>query len=574
MPVQNAEIAAMFDEAAELLEIQGENQFRVRAYRRAARTIEGLPQSVHSMLAAEKDLSELPGIGKDLAGKIADIVRTGHFELLEALKKKMPGDLAEMAALPGLGPKRIKLLYKKLRVHTLDDLRRAIDSGRLQKAGGFGPVIEKKLSDALKKPVSAKRFKLAIAEDEAEALVAYLRDGGRVVVAGSYRRRRDTVGDLDVLVTARHGSAVGDKLIAYENVAQVLAHGSTRTTVLLRSGIQVDVRAVPEQSYGAALLYFTGSKAHNIALRGIANRHKWKLNEYGLFSGKRPIAGATEEEIYKKLGLAYIPPEMREDRGEIALAQAGKIPRLVTKHDIRGDLHVHSDWTDGTATIEDMARAAQACRYQYMALTDHSQRVAMSHGLDPAKVTRQIREIDKLNAKLKGFTILKGIEVDILKDGHLDLPDSTLAKLDIVIASVHSFFDLPRAAQTERLVRAMQNPHVSIIGHPTGRLIGEREPYDIDMDRVTSAAREFGCCLEINAEPDRLDLNDVHAHAAKSKGVKIAISTDAHSVNAFQYMRFGIDQARRAWLTADDVINTRSLADLRKLLKRQALQAA
>jgi DNA polymerase (family 10) len=334
------------------------------------------------------------------------------------------------------------------------------------------------------------------------------------------------------------------------------------------------VRAVPEQSYGAALLYFTGSKAHNIALRAIANKHKWKLNEYGLFSGKRRIAGATEEEVYQKLGLAYIPPEMREDRGEIVLSQSGKVPRLVTVEDIRGDLHAHSNWTDGTATIEEMATAAQAFGHEYMALSDHSRRVSMAHGLDPARVSRQIREIDRLNAKLKGFTILKGIEVDILKDGSLDLPDSTLAQLDVVVAAVHSFFDLPGAAQTERVVRAMRNPHVSIIAHPTGRLIGEREPYAIDMDQVTSAARDLNCCLEINAEPDRLDLNDVHAHMAKSKGVRIAISTDAHSVNAFQYIRFGIDQARRAWLSADDVINTRPLAGLRKLLKRQALQAA
>ena len=574
MPVQNAEIAAMFDQTADLLEIDGENQFRVRAYRRAARTIEGLPQSVQSMLAAEADLSELPGIGKDLAHKIADIIKTGRFELLESLKKKLPGELGEMATLPGLGPKRIKLLYNKLKVRTLDDLRRAIETGRIHKLRGFGEVTETKLAAALKKPITAKRFKLATAEAEAEALVAYLRNGGRVVVAGSYRRRRDTVGDLDVLVTAKHGAAVGDKLIAYENVTRVLAHGPTRTTAVLRSGIQVDVRAVPEQSYGAALLYFTGSKAHNIALRAIANKHRWKLNEYGLFSGKRRIAGATEEGVYQKLGLVYLPPEMREDRGEIALAQSGNVPPLVTVRDIRGDLHVHSDWTDGTATIEEMAAAAQASGYEYMALTDHSRRVAMAHGLDPARVSRQIREIDRLNAKLKGFSILKGIEVDILKDGRLDLPDSTLAQLDIVVASVHSFFDLPREAQTERVIRAMRNPYVSIIGHPTGRLIGERAPYEIDIDLVTSAAHDLNCFLEINAEPDRLDLNDVHAHMAKSKGVRIAVSTDAHSVNAFQYIRYGIDQARRAWLSADDVINTRPLAGLRKLLERQILQAA
>ncbi|MDR3408865.1 MAG: DNA polymerase/3'-5' exonuclease PolX, partial [Methylovirgula sp.] len=381
--------------------------------------------------------------------------------------------------------------------------------------------------------------------------------------------RRDTVGDLDILVTSKDGAGLGDKLLAYDNVAEVLAHGPTRTAVMLRSGLQVDVRVVPTESYGAALLYFTGSKAHNIALRNIANDHKWKLNEYGLFSGRRRIAAATEEEIYKKLGLSYVPPEMREDRGEIALAQTHKLPQLVTLADIKGDLHVHSNWTDGTAPIAEMAAAAQARGYEYMALTDHSRRITMAHGLDPAMVAKQIREIDKINAKLKGFTILKGIEVDILRDGRLDLPDSTLEKLDVVVASVHSFFDLSREAQTDRVIRAMKNPHVSIIGHPTGRLIGERAPYEIDMLRLTSAARDLNCCLEINAEPDRLDLDDVHAHMAKSKGVKVAISTDAHSVNAFAYMRLGIDQARRAWLSADDVINTRSLDGLRKLLVRK-----
>lgn len=568
MPVQNAEIATMFDQAAELLEIGGENQFRVRAYRRAARVVEGLPKAAGSLLKSGRDLSELPGIGKDLAGKIADIVKTGHFDLLDTLKRKLPGELGDMAALPGLGPKRIKLLYDKLKVRTLNDLRRAIKTGRLRELRGFGPAIEKKLLGALEKPAPAKRFKLSVAEAEAEALVGFLRDSGRAVVAGSYRRRRDTVGDLDVLVTAKNGATVGNRLVEYENVAQVVAHGPTRTTVMLRSGLQVDVRAVPEESYGAALLYFTGSKAHNIALRGLANQHGWKLNEYGLFSGKRRIAGATEEDVYEKLGLEFIAPELREDRGEIAASLTGKLPRLVKLSDVRGDLHVHSDWTDGTVPVAEMAEAAQARGYEYMALTDHSRRVAMTHGLDPARLARQIHEIDRLNGKLKNFTILKGIEVDILKDGSLDLPDSSLAKLDVVVAAVHSHFDLPRRAQTERVVRALENRHVSILAHPTGRLIGEREPYDIDMDVVISTARKAGCYLEINAEPDRLDLNDVHAHAAKLAGVKLAVSTDAHSVDAFQCMRFGIDQARRAWLTANDVLNTRSLAELRKLLKR------
>ena len=568
MPVQNAEIAAMFDQAAELLEIKGENQFRVRAYRRAARVVEGLPQSVKSLLAAGRDLSELPGIGKDLAGKIAEIVDSGHFPLLDSLKKKLPGELGEIAALPGLGPKRVKLLHDKLKVSTLNDLRSVVKAGRLHRIRGFGPVIEKKLSAALEKPAAKKRFKLSVAEAEAEALVAFLRDGGRVVVAGSYRRRRDTVGDLDVVVTAADGATVGDKLVSYENVAQVLAHGPTRTTVVLRSGLQVDVRAVAEASYGAALLYFTGSQAHNIALRGLAAHRGWKLNEYGLFSGRRRIGGLTEEEIYKKLGLAFIPPELREDRGEIALAAAGKLPQLVTRADIRGDLHVHSDWTDGTASIEAMAEAAQARGYEYVALTDHSRRVAMAHGLDPARLSKQAREIDRVNGRLHGLTILKGIEVDILKDGRLDLPDASLAQLDVVVASVHSYFDLPSDAQTERVIRAMQNRHVSIIGHPTGRLIGEREPYAIDMERVIAAAHELGCHLEVNAQPDRLDLNDNYIHSAKEAGVTLAISTDAHSIDAFECIRFGVDQARRGWLTADDVINTRPLAKLRKILRR------
>jgi len=573
VPVQNAEVAAMFDQAAELLEIEGENQFRVRAYRRAARTIEGLPQSVKNLIQAGRDLSELPGIGKDLAGKIAEIVETGHFKLLDTLKKKLPGELGEIATLPGLGPKRVKLLHDKLKVSTLDDLRRVVETGRLHRVKGFGPKIETKLLAALRKPVAEKRFKLAVAEAEADALANFLRGSGRFAMAGSYRRRRDTVGDLDAVVTAKDGTAVGDKLVHYEDVVEVLAHGPTRTTVVLRSGIQLDVRAVPEESYGAALLYFTGSKAHNIALRAIAVRRGWKLNEYGLFSGKRRIAGATEEEIYKKLGLGFIPPELREDRGEVALARANTLPTLVSRADIRGDLHVHSDWTDGTASIEAMAKAAHGRGYEYIALTDHSHRIAMAHGLDPARLSRQSREIDRLNERLRGLTILKGIEVDILKDGSLDLPDTALAKLDIVVASIHSFFDLPRETQTDRMIRAMNNPYVSIIGHPTGRLIGEREPYDIDMERVIAAARELGCYLEINAQPDRLDLSDMYIHAAKQAGVKLAISTDAHSADAFDCIRFGIDQARRGWLTADDVINTRPLADLRKILKRSTTRS-
>jgi DNA polymerase (family 10) len=570
MPVQNAEIAEMFDQTAELLEIKGDNPFRSRAYRNAARLIERLPKSITSLLKAGEDLSELPGIGKDLAGKIATIVATHKFDVLDRLKRELPGDLGKIAALPGLGPKRVKLLYDKLGVRSLEDLRRAIRSGRLRELKGFGAKSEQKLAAALAKPQAEKRFKLSEAEAEAEALLNYLRSTKRdqVTIAGSYRRRRDTVGDLDIVVAARNGAAMGDKLTKYENVANVLAHGPTRTTIVLRSRLQVDLRVVPKASYGAALMYFTGSKAHNIALRGLANDRGWKLNEYGLFDGRRRIAGATEEEIYRKLGLATIPPEMREDRGEIALASAGKLPRLVALGDIRGDLHVHSNWSDGTAPIADMAAAAKAKGYDYIAITDHSQHVTVAHGLDAVRLSRQIDEIDRLNEKLGGFTVLKGAEVDILADGRLDLPDRILSRLDIVVAAVHYKFDLSRRLQTDRIIGAMDNRHVSVIAHPTGRLIGEREPYDVDIEAVVKAAADRGCCLELNADPDRLDLTDIHAQAAKSAGVKLAISTDAHATAGFSNMRFGVDQARRGWLEPADVINTLPLSRLRKLLRR------
>jgi DNA polymerase (family 10) len=570
MPIQNAEIAAMFDQTAELLEIAGGNPFRARAYRRAARTIENLPQSVTSLIAAGEDLSELPGIGKDLAGKIAEIVASGRFDVLQSLKRKLPGDIAAMAALPGLGPKRIKLLYDRLHIRTLEDLRRAAQAERLSELRGFGAKTEQKILAALTKTtVTEKRFKLSVAEAEATALLDYLKlPKSDIAVAGSYRRRRETVGDLDIVATAAKTAVIGDQLIKYDNVAEISAHGPTRTTVVLRSGLQVDLRVVRATSFGAALLYFTGSKAHNIALRGLANDRGWKLNEYGLFQGNRRIAGRTETEIYRKLGLAYVPPELREDRGEVALAGEHQLPDLVELADIRGDLHAHTDWSDGNATIAEMAAAAKARGYEYLAITDHSRHVTIAHGLDGSRLSRQIDEIDRVNEKLRGITLLKGTEVDILADGRLDLSDRILSRLDIVVAAVHYKFDISRKAQTDRIIRAMDNPYVNVIAHPTGRLIGEREPYDVDTERLFAAAKERNCCLEINAEPDRLDLNDVHTHAAKAAGVKLAISTDAHATHALAYMRYGVDQARRGWLEADDVINTRSLAKLKRMIKR------
>lgn len=569
MPVQNAEVASMFDQTADLLEIQGGNEFRARAYRRAARTIEGLPHSAASMITANEKLTDLPGIGHDLAGKIEDICRTGRFSLLEELKNEMPGDLGAMAGLPGLGPKRIKLLLDELKVSTLQQLRTLVAKGGLRDVHGFGPAVEKKLIAALNKPADLKRYKLVTAEAEAASLLEHLSGLGRATIAGSFRRRRETVGDLDIVVCSTEPSRVSDRLTAYDNVAEILARGSTRITLLLRSGLQVDVRIVDDESYGAALMYFTGSKAHNIALRSIAATRGWKLNEYGLFSGSHRLAGATEQEVYARLGLPYIPPELREDRGEIEAAREGYLPRLIEMQDIRGDLHVHSEWTDGNASIAEMAKAARALGYEYMSLTDHSRRLAMTKGLDPARLAHQIAAIDKINKGMRGFTILKGIEVDVLKDGSLDLPDSALARLDWVVAGVHSFFDLPRDDQTRRIARAIANPFVCAIAHPTGRLIGERTAYDVDFGALLTAAHEHMCCLEINAQPDRLDLDDLHASAAKRAGVRLVLSSDAHSTASLRFMRFGIDQARRAWLTCEDVLNTRGLADLRTTLQRR-----
>lgn len=574
MPVQNAEIAAMFEQAAELLEIKGDSQGEVRAYRHAARAVEALPMSLAALLAEGGDLSRLPGVDEDLAGKIAAIVKTTRFDRLEALRRQLPGEFGAIAAVPGLGPKRVKLLHEHLRVRTLEDLRRAAQCGRLRDIRGLGLAVEKKVLAALSKPHDERRFKLPVAEEEVETLIAALDVGSlgcRIEVAGSYRRRRETVGDLDVVVTGPNRAAVGDRLIRYERVAEILAHGPTRTTVVLRSGLQVELRAVADESYGAALLYLTGSKAHDVALRTLAGVRGWKLNEYGLFAGKRRIAGASEEELYAKLGLEFIPPELREDRGEIAFAREGRLPTLISVSDVRGDLHVHSNWTDGAGSIPQLVAAAQSRGYEYLAITDHSRRADAARGLDAARLSQQIEEIDRLNRTLDGFTILKGIEADILADGTLDLPDAVLSGLDLVIAGVHSQLDLSTEAQTARIIRAMQNPHVSILAHPTGRLIGAREACRADIDRIIAAARTAGCHLEINGDPDRLELDDVHARAAKAAGVKVAICSEARSPAALASIRFGVDQARRGWTTAHDVINTRPVRELKKVLKRQSM---
>ena len=569
--VHNAEVATAFEEMADLLEIEGANPFRVRAYRFAARTLRDLPAEVGEMVAKGEDLTSLPGIGDDLAGKIKEILATGTAAALEAQRKRVPATLTELLRIPGLGPKRVKTLAHELKIRSLSELQTAAQAGRVRTLSGFGEKTEQHILDALATRLAeAPRVQRAVAIPSAEALVAYLEQSSgvsRVIAAGSYRRGLETIGDLDILVTAPAGHTVMDRFVAYQEVRDVLAHGETKSSVRLQSGLQVDLRVVPQDSYGAALLYFTGSKAHNVVLRQLAQQRGLKLNEYGVFRGDKPIAGDTEESVYASLGLPWIPPELREGRGEIDAAKAGRLPHLVDLQDLKGDLHAHTRATDGRNSLPEMAEAARLRGLRYFAITDHSRRLTMAKGLDSARLLQQMEDIDQLNATLSGITILKGIEVDILEDGSLDLPDEVLGRLDLVVGAVHSRFNLSNRRQTERIMKAMDHPHFSILAHPSGRLIGRREPYDVDMLRIIRKARERRCFLEINAHPERLDLTDIHCRMAKEEGVLLAVNTDAHSMLDLENARFGVGQARRGWLEKSDVLNTRSYAELRKLLK-------
>lgn len=576
MPIHNNDVAEIFDELADLLEIRGENQFRVRAYRNAARTVASLSRSVVELAAEEKGLDGIPGIGKDLADKIRTIVATKKLPLLEDMKKELPEGLSKLMRVRGLGPKKIALLYKELKVASLDDLKKAAAEGKIHELLGFSEKTERALLEELGRSKvterGPERFKRAVAEQIVTPLFEELKKAKgveRIAIAGSYRRWAETVGDVDILAAAAKSADVMDRFIHYDDVSKVLAEGETKASVVLRGGLQVDLRVVPLASFGAALHYFTGSKPHNIAVRLMGVKRKLKVNEYGVFRGRKMIAGRTEEEIYKLFGLPYIEPELREDRGELQAAAKGKLPHLVRLEDLKGDLHAHTKSTDGHYSAAEMAEAAKKLGYDYLAITDHSKRVTMARGLDEKRLAQAIKEIDKLNGKLKGITLLKSIELDILADGSLDLPDSILGELDLVVCSIHYNFNLTKEKQTERVIRALDNRHVNIFGHPSGRLINERPAYEIDLMKVMKAAVERGCYLELNAHPDRLDLDDVHCQMAKRMGLKIALSTDAHSLDDLALMRFGIGQARRGWLEPSDVINTRSLPELRKLLKRK-----
>lgn len=574
MTMHNSDIAEIFDSLADLLEIKGENAFRIRAYRNAARTISGLSKSAADMVAKQEDFSELPGIGKDLAAKIEEIVKTGKLALLEKVHKSMPVGIGDLMKIQGLGPHRVKTLYETLKIKSIADLKKAVEQKKVRELPGFGEKIEEGILREIERVKRTEGvLRLVQAEEAGEPLLEYLKKVKgvkKVVIAGSYRRARETVRDIDILVTCEPGSKVMDRFIKYEDVDKVVSHGETRSTVILRSGVQVDLRVVGEESYGAALLYFTGSKAHNIAVRKLAVQKKLKINEYGVFQkkGGRRIAGKTEEEVYKTVGLSFIEPELREDAGEVEAAKKGKLPHLITLKDIRGDLHSHTNLTDGHYTLLEMAEAAKRIGYEYIGNTEHSKHVTVAGGLNGRELLKQVKAIDSMNKKIKDIVILKGVEVDILDDGSLDIEDDVLKELDFTVCAVHYKFNLPSEKQTERIIRAMDNPYFNILAHPTGRLINERDPYEIDMEKLIKAAKDRGCFIELNAHPYRLDLTDVYCKLAKEQGVKIAISTDAHSTGDLDFMRYGVFQARRGWIEPEDVINTRSVESLKKLLKR------
>ncbi len=570
MPVHNEEIARTFDELADLLEVDAANPFRVRAYRNAALTIRALPRELNDMVAAGEKLTELPGIGKELAAKVIELLTTGHTQSLERLHRSLPASLEQLLALPGLGPKKVRLLHQQLGIDNLDQLKTALAHGQVTALPGFGPLTEQRLRQALTaQPTVPPRFLLATARGYAEPLCAWLRQAPgveQVVVAGSYRRGRETVGDLDILVVAADGRRAIGRLLDYDEVAAVRAQGTTRATVVLRCGLQVDLRVVARASFGAALHYFTGSKAHNIAVRRLGQQRGLKVNEYGVYRGDRRIAGADETSVYAAVDLAYCPPELREGRGEIAAAQQGRLPTLVELADLRGDLHVHTDMSDGHADLRTMALAAKAQGLRYLAITDHSRR--RGTGLDERALRQQLEQIDQLNEELRGVTLLKGMEVDILADGSLDLADALLAELDVVVGAVHSHFDLDAKRQTTRILRAMDHRRFTLLAHPSGRLLNERPPYAVEMERIIHHAAQRGCFLELDAQPRRLDLDDVHCQLAKSEGVLVSIDSDAHRPEDFAGLAYGVQQARRGWLERRDVLNTRPLAELRRLLQK------
>jgi DNA polymerase (family 10) len=570
--VPNVAISRTLRELADALEIEEENPFRVRAYRNAAQCLETLGQPVAELAArgGRKALLEIPGIGESMAGKILEMLETGSLAQLQQVREEVPHELSALLGIEGLGPKKLHLLHEKLGVKDLDDLERVVRRGDILEIRGFGERSRQKLLAGIAQYRGrGGRFLLSEVESYAEALRARLAGVpgvSRVEVAGSFRRRKETVGDLDLLCAADRSGPPLRAFTGFDAVEEVLAEGPTKASVRLATGLQVDLRIIPKEVFGAALHYFTGSKEHNIALRTLAKEKGYKVSEYGAFRGRRRVAGRTEEEVFALVGARWIPPELRENRGEIEAAIAGTLPELIGLADLRGDLQMHTDVTDGRHTAEQMAQAAKALGHQYIAVTEHSQAVRVAKGLDDAGILARAAALRRL--RVPGLRILAGVEVDIRRDGSLDLQHETLDQLDVVVASVHSYLSLPREEMTRRVLRAVESGHVHILGHPTGRLLNEREPYEIDLEPVLRACARHGVALEINAHPERLDLNDVYAKLAKDLGARLVISTDAHSMDELKLLRFGVGVARRAWLTRDDVLNTLPAERLLKALGR------
>ena len=585
--MENIEIAGVLEELGDLLEIRGSNPFRIRAYRNAVRTVRGLTRPLAAMIAAGEDLTALPAIGKDISAHIVELVETGELARLAEVSSEVPRSLVQLVKLDGVGPKKAKKLWESLEVTTVDELEAALRAGRVESLEGFGKTSVGKILTSIEDfRRYSGRFLISQVDQLIGPLLAHMREAPgveRIEVAGSYRRRKETIGDVDLLVQAElPAPAVMGQFTTFSSVERIVSAGDTRGSVVLRSGLEVDLRVIPARSFGAALHYFTGSKEHNVAVRQIAQRKGLRVNEWGVFrlpegvdpdevgkeDGER-VAGETEDSVFDALGMGWVVPVLRENRGEVGAAIENTLPQLVTLEDIQGDLHMHSTWSDGKASVEEMAKACAVRGYRYLAVSDHSPALAMVEGVTPERAVEQWEEIDRVQEGLEGITIFKSLEVDILGDGSLDMTDEVLEILDLVLVSVHSLMDMDRVRMTDRVLTAMQHPQVDILAHPTGRLLARREPFQIEMEEVLQAARELDVAVEINANPNRLDLNDVHAHRARELGVKIGISTDAHSVRRLDHMSYGVDQARRAWLNKGDVLNTMTLEQFREWLDRR-----
>jgi DNA polymerase (family X) len=591
--MENKEVARILRETAQLLEIDGAIIGRYRSYEKVAELLYSLHERIEDVCKDPKKLRELPGVGQNMAEHICEILKTGDYTLRQKLLKKYPPTLLDLLRLQSLGPKKVLFLWETFQVCTIEGIEKLAREGRLQDLPGFG---EKSEQNILKATQSAKRssgrFKISTAEDEAQKFSAYITDTSlskaaaaveSVTAAGSLRRGRDTIGDVDLLVTMRPGrekqkdvDAVAEHILKYPGIDQTLAHGENKVSVLLGNGLQVDVRMLAKENFGAALLYFTGSKAHNVGLRGRALDMGWTLNEYALttLKGGKVVAGKTEEEIYAKLGLDYIEPELREMTGEIEAAEAHQLPQPIKLADIRGDLQMHTTASDGRNSIEEMGQAAKELGYEYIALTDHSKAVTVANGMDEKRTLAQIKKIRAAQERVPGIRLLAGIEVDILRNGSLDLSNDVLAQLDVVVASIHSYMNLDREAMTDRILKALENPYTQILAHPTGRLLLRREPFDYDMEKVLAAAKKNGVAVECNAYPDRLDFNDVHLRMARERGVGVVISTDAHSTTHFRMMKYGVITARRGWLEKKHVINTLPLDQFLAALRPKPNAAA